>query len=388
MKEVEKYSLGGYAFTLEQDAATLVGDYLGELEKHYDGREGGSEIMDCIEERMAELLLEKAGREGVCTKAMIEEIIGILGKPEVIEAAGEEEAPEKEIPGQARNDYDGAGDDSKGARYESKGAGDDGRGRRAGTSSRKLYRDMNDRVVAGVCSGLAAYFKIDVALPRILFVLFSIIFLLGWRWNGSHAAVTVHFFFPILYAILWICMPPARTARQRWEQRGEDGTLNGIQRSIENGAREIDEAVRSVSNTQAARQFGTIFEKLIGIVLLLVAFSVLFTGGVITFGSGILGGKASFFGLGALFEQGMNELRSIAPSVAATLVHPWVHVLTAVVVFLPFIGLLYGALQLLFGFKSPKWHPGLVIFVLWLMSLLALAILMVTGMLTTQFTTI
>ena len=360
MKEVEKYSLGGYAFTLEQDAATLVGDYLGELEKHYDGREGGSEIMDCIEERMAELLLEKAGREGVCTKAMIEEIIGILGKPEVIEAAGEEE-----IPGQA-------GDDNK----------------RAGTSSRKLYRDMNDRVVAGVCSGLAAYFKIDVALPRILFVLFSIIFLLGWRWNGSHAAVTVHFFFPILYAILWICMPPARTARQRWEQRGEDGTLNGIQRSIENGAREIDEAVRSVSNTQAARQFGTIFEKLIGIVLLLVAFSVLFTGGVITFGSGILGGKASFFGLGALFEQGMNELRSIAPSVAATLVHPWVHVLTAVVVFLPFIGLLYGALQLLFGFKSPKWHPGLVIFVLWMMSLLALAILMVTGMLTTQFTTI
>jgi len=90
MKEVERFSLGGYAFTLEQDAASLVADYLGELEKYYDGREGGSEIMEGIEERMAELLLEKAGREGVCTREMIEAIIGILGKPEVIEAAGEE----------------------------------------------------------------------------------------------------------------------------------------------------------------------------------------------------------------------------------------------------------------------------------------------------------
>ena len=91
MKEVERFSLGGYAFTLEQDAASLVADYLGELEKYYDGREGGSEIMEGIEERMAELLLEKAGRDGVCTRGMIEEIIGILGKPEVIEAAGKRE---------------------------------------------------------------------------------------------------------------------------------------------------------------------------------------------------------------------------------------------------------------------------------------------------------
>ena len=365
MKEVERFSLGGYAFTLEQDAATLVGDYLGELEKYYDGRDGGSEIMEGIEERMAELLLEKAGRDGVCTRDMIAQIIDILGKPEVIEAAGEEDA--QGSPGQARDDGKGPANDRK---------------------KRKLYRDMNDKVVAGVCSGLAAYFKVDVALPRILFALFSIVFLLGWHWNGNHASLTFHLFFPILYVILWICMPAAKTARQRWEQRGEDGTVHSLQQSIENGARELDEAVRSISSTKAAHDFGVIFEKLIGVILLIVAFSVLFTGGVITFGSGILGNTHSFFGLGELFRQGMDELSHVAPSVAATLVHPWVHVLAAVVVFLPFLGLLYGALQLLFGFKSPKWHPGLVLFVLWLMSLLALAILVVTGVLTTQFMTV
>ncbi len=361
MKEVERFSLGGYAFTLEQDAASLVADYLGALEKYYNGREGGSEIMEGIEERMAELLLEKAGRDGVCTRGMIEQIIGILGKPEVIEAAGEEGEPQ-------------AGPANDGEKADE-------------APKRKLYRDMNDRMVAGVCSGLAAYFKVEAALPRILFAVFTLVFLLGWKWNGSHTIVTLHLFFPILYIILWICMPPARTVRQRWEQRGEDGTLSGIQRSIENGAKEVDEAVRRVASTPAASEFGRIFEKLVGVILLIVAFSVLFTGGMVTFGTGLFGGHG-FFGLGDLINRGINELRDVAPSVASTLLHPWVHALTAVVIFLPFLGILYGALQLLFGFKSPKWHPGLVIFVLWLMSLLALAILVVTGVVSTEFLTV
>ena len=362
MKEVERFSLGGYAFTLEQDAASLVGDYLGELEKYYNGREGGSDIMEGIEERMAELLLEKAGREGVCTREMIEQIIGILGKPEIIEAAGEEDAP-----GQARDDYKGARDNK---------------------NKRKLYRDMNDRIVAGVCSGIAAYLDTDPAIFRLLFALLTVASMFGWRWTGGHAGVTLHFAVPVLYLILWICMPAAKTVRQRWEQRGEDGTLSGIQRSIENGAREIDDAIQSVSRNETVNQVGNVLLKLFGIVLLIVAFSVLFTGGLVTFGSGIFGGKVSFFGLGDLFEQGMTELRSVAPSVAATLVNPWIHVLSAVVIFLPFIWLLYAALQLIFGFKSPRWHPGLVMIVLWILCLLALAILVTTGVLTTEFLTV
>ena len=371
MKEVDRVSLGGYAFTLEQDAAALAGEYLGELEKYYNGREGGSDIMEGIEERMAELLFEKAGRDGVCTREMIEQIIGILGKPEVIEAAGEDT-----YDGEQSSSFAGASGESR-----KKAAGEP-------RAKRKLYRDMNDKVVAGVCSGLAAYLDTDAALFRILFAVLTVVSCFSWRWTGSNFVNTLHFSVPILYIILWICMPAARTVRQRWEQRGEDGTLSGIQRSVENGAREIDDAIQSVNRNETVHQIGTILIKLVGIVLLIVAFSALFTGGLITFGSGILGGKNNFFGLGELFEQGMVELRSVAPSVAATLVHPWIHILTAVVIFLPFIGILYGALQLIFGFKSPKWHPGLVIFIIWILCLLALAILFATGILTTQFVSI
>ena len=91
MKEVEKVSLGGYAFTLDTDAAEFAAGYLGELERFYAGREGGGEILEGIEERMAELLREKCGQDGVVSKPMIEGIIAILGRPEEIEGVG---APE------------------------------------------------------------------------------------------------------------------------------------------------------------------------------------------------------------------------------------------------------------------------------------------------------
>ena len=348
MKEIERVSLGGYAFTLESDAARLAEDYLGELEKYYDGRAGGGEILDGIEERMAELLMEKAGRDGVVSRPMIEEAIGILGRPEDIEAAEEE----------------------------------------AGARQRKLYRDLENKMVAGVCSGLAAYFKQDVALFRILFVLFTVVFTFGFWHHGVGWRISMGA--PTIYVILWICMPAAKTVRQRWEQRGEDGTLNSIQRSVEAGAKEFEEAVKSVGQSSAWSEFANIFGKLIGVVLLIVGFAGLFTGSLWGFGSGWLGNRHGdgFLGLGRLYDQGLTELHMYAPQAAHALAQPGVNILVALVCFLPFLGILYGALQLLFGFKPPKWHPGLVIFILWLLSVVALGILVATGFISTELLTV
>lgn len=368
MKEIERVSLGGYAFTLESDAARLAEDYLGELEKYYDGRAGGGEILDGIEERMAELLMEKAGRDGVVSRPMIEEAIGILGRPEDIEAA-EEEA------GAAGNSPAGPANDGKGTSNDER-------------RQRKLYRDLENKMVAGVCSGLAAYFKQDVALFRILFVLFTVVFTFGFWHHGVGWRISMGA--PTIYVILWICMPAAKTVRQRWEQRGEDGTLNSIQRSVEAGAKEFEEAVKSVGQSSAWSEFANIFGKLIGVVLLIVGFAGLFTGSLWGFGSGWLGNRHGdgFLGLGRLYDQGLTELHMYAPQAAHALAQPGVNILVALVCFLPFLGILYGALQLLFGFKPPKWHPGLVIFILWLLSVVALGILVATGFISTELLTV
>ena len=195
---------------------------------------------------------------------------------------------------------------------------------------------------------------------------------------------------PTLYVILWICMPPAKTVRQRWEQRGVDGTLNGIQQSVEAGAKEFEEAVKSVGQSKAWGEFANVIGKFMGVILLIVGFAGLFTGSLWGFGSGWFGQRHGdgIFALGRLYDQGLAELRMNAPQAAAALTQPGINILVALVCFLPFLGILYGALQLLFGFKSPKWHPGLVIFILWLLAVVALGIMITTGFISTELLTI
>ena len=62
MKPVENVSIGGYVFTVENDACSIAENYLNELESFYLPKKSGSEIMEGIEERMAELLSKNAVR--------------------------------------------------------------------------------------------------------------------------------------------------------------------------------------------------------------------------------------------------------------------------------------------------------------------------------------
>ena len=60
MTKVEKVSIGGIAFVLDEEAYGILDSYLGELRDYYGDRDGGGEIMDDIEERLAELITEKS----------------------------------------------------------------------------------------------------------------------------------------------------------------------------------------------------------------------------------------------------------------------------------------------------------------------------------------
>ena len=344
MKEVERISLGGYAFTFEKDAAAIAQQYLNDLEKHYKNREGGAEILEGIEERMAELLQEKCGRDGVVTTADIESVKQILGKPEDIDT---EETTE--------------------SRYE------DG-------PRRRLYRSASDKIVAGVCGGLGSYLKVDPALFRIIFAAFTALgFLTHWHVFFFIPVLT----FPTIYLILWICMPEAKTVQQRCEQRGENGTLNDIERKIEKGAKEFETAVNKVGESTFFAEFASILGKIIGLIVLFIGFGGLFAGTLALFGSGRFGFSSGdgIFGLGLLYDRGLHELYLHAPNVARAFMQPGVNILMLMVVILPFLGLLYSGLQLIFGFKSPKWHPGLLIFILWLLCIIAAAVLIIIGVL-------
>ena len=194
MTEVQKVSIGGYAFTLEVEAYAIVKQYLDELNEHYSQLEGGAEVMEGIEERMAELLYEKCADDGVASVDEVNEIIAILGKPSAIESE----------------------DDPEPKRYFTQTPGNE-----KPREKKRLYRDPTGKMLGGVCSGLAAYFDIDVTLIRILF-------LAGLFCGG---------FGFWLYIIIWIVAPKALTPAQKCELRGWETSAENLAKFTDSSKR-------------------------------------------------------------------------------------------------------------------------------------------------------
>jgi phage shock protein C len=116
------------------------------------------------------------------------------------------------------------------------------------TVNKKLYRSETDKVIAGVCAGIADFFDIDPTLVRIAFVLITI-------FGGGGI---------ILYIILWLIIPSE-------ESNGEISQDN-----IKKGAGEIKaqagkfaEDAKEFSRTQNSRVLLGAVILILGIVLLL-----------------------------------------------------------------------------------------------------------------------
>lgn len=343
MKEIEKLSIGGYAFTFEKDAAAEVAQYLKGLEAHYMGQQGGKEIMEGIEERMAELLLDRCGTNGVVMMADVQGVIDILGRPERIEA-----------------------DDPEPGNPQEK-------------ARKKLFRDMENKRIAGVCAGLGNYFDFDVVLMRVLFAAVTLILF----FTGARHGVWSMFGF-VAYAVLWLAMPAARTARDRWAMKGDGSTLDDIQRSVRSGVREMGDAAR-----RGVREVGDAVRSPKGsevgkILLLIIGVGLLLSG---------VSGLASVSALGLLNSNGvisvpvdhlLDRIRVDWPIFYDYLSTPWVLVLSIAAVILPLIWLIYLGVRFIFGLKAPSWKPGLILFVLWLVVLVVLLVLGVFGTVATE----
>lgn len=322
MTEVEKVSIGGYAFTLEAEAYAVVRQYLDELDAFYAQQEGGTEVMEGFEERMAELLYEKCADDGVASVAEIRKIIDILGKPTAIASESGPDAV------QACAD---AGKEKKSEKKD----------------RRKLYRDPTNRQVAGVCSGLAAFFKCDVVLIRSIAIG---LFLLTVFPSGNGRTMLV---MPITYLVLWLAMPEARTVRQRWEM----GVSNPPAGS----------AVPTSGGRPLGSGLGRVLRVLFGCLLLLFAVAGLTAGLAVLFGPSLFGWE--------LFTETRREIAVHAPGFLPLTTSVLYIVSVLLSGFLPFVGMLYGGIMLLFNLNSPRWRPGLVIFVVWIIALTVFAVL-------------
>jgi phage shock protein PspC (stress-responsive transcriptional regulator) len=161
MKITENINLGGLIFTIDQDAFFRLQSYLETVGRYFGQKDESEEIQSDIESRIAEHFQSQLGKnKEVVTLADVEKAIEILGMPQDFGT----NTTQKNV-SQSRNNYQ---------------------------PYRRLFRDPDNSVLGGVCSGFGFYFNLDPVIVRVIFIL------LGLFAGGI-----------ILYLVLWIVLPAA-----------------------------------------------------------------------------------------------------------------------------------------------------------------------------------
>ncbi|MDP4587555.1 MAG: PspC domain-containing protein [Flavobacteriales bacterium] len=199
-------NIGGFAFNIDEQAYQNLLNYLKTIELAYGNQEGGDEIIADIEARIAELFSEKLNdAKQIITSADVEEVILIMGKPEQYES---EEA----------SNYENTTSNST-------------------RKNRKFYRDTEEGLLGGVCSGFSHYLGWD---PLWLRAIFIALVLLGF------AGIPI-------YILLWVLIPEAKTRAEKLHMRGEQINVENISRSINEELNNMGESIKGFGKKAAEK---------------------------------------------------------------------------------------------------------------------------------------
>jgi phage shock protein PspC (stress-responsive transcriptional regulator) len=348
MKKTFTINISGSIFHIDEDAYEKLQKYLQMLNRHFGTAVEGQEILQDIEARIAELFIEKTSNKmEVVTDSMVDEVMDRMGRPE---------------------DFMEPNDEEPTAKAQTGGSVQDGEPQ----IRRRLYRDGDNRVLGGVCSGLGAYFNIDMVILRVIFVVAIFI--------GFGASF-------LLYIILWIVVPKAKTTAQRLEMRGKEATISNIEKSIKEEVNEIGESYNrfknSESNDRGARmdRFGDVVGSILRVVLRVI---------VLLFGAAlIICGIASLIGFITTMAVGHSFLHGGAwnfgwdsdinmANLVNHFVSPGAYTISLIAILLlvgiPILVLLFIGTKLLFRYKTNNKLIGLGTFGLWLLALVTLII--------------
>ena len=188
MKKVITANIGGFCFVVEEDAYVRLDHYLNSFRASIANKQDIAEIMEDIEARMAEIFHEnlKSSHQVVDMK-LVDQVISQLGYPE---------------------GSPGVDEQTTGASY----AGGRTTVESSAKAPKRLFRDPDNTMLGGVCSGLGAYFDVDLVLVRA-------IFLVALLFGGASFWI---------YIIMWIVVPKANTIAEKLQMRGEPVTAENI----------------------------------------------------------------------------------------------------------------------------------------------------------------
>ncbi len=203
MNKTVSINLGGFFFHIDEDAYQKLNRYFDAIRRSLTP-DGKDEIMNDIEGRCAELLSEMMKNDKqVVSIREVDEVISVMGQPE-----------------DYRIDEDTT---TKSTNYTYFAPGN--------SASRKFYRDGDSAIVAGVCSGIAHYFRIDPLWIRIILVISL------FASFGSSL---------LIYILLWVLIPKAITTTEKLAMTGEAINISNIEKKVREEISTVSEKFQNV----------------------------------------------------------------------------------------------------------------------------------------------
>ncbi len=245
MKKNISINLFGTLYAIDEDAYNLLENYVDSMKNYFSHQQGGEEIADDIEHRIAELLWEKKekGAEAVNIE-MVKEIIHTIGNPAEIEQDVANDGVNTNE--SATTAGQGESADSTTSSFTSGTASFDNSYSNKNTAGvgRRLYRDMSDKVLGGVCSGLCKYMGCSdpiwfrLGAVALVFLLPNIFTLFGGLGQLFHLVrwftfnISFSFIVPLVYVLLWFIVPEARTPEDKLRMEGKDVNPDNIREEV------------------------------------------------------------------------------------------------------------------------------------------------------------
>ena len=184
MKKTVRINLGGSVFNVDDDAYLKLQNYLNAIDRQFGRHADRQEIMSDIEMRISELFSSTLNKsQQAITMLEVNEVIKIMGHPKEYADAGE---VEDEFERPRKSAY------------------------------KRMFRDSENRILGGVCSGMGSFFNVDPLIIRIMF----------------GASVLLYGTGTLVYIILWAIIPLAKTTADKLSMKGDPITISNIESSV------------------------------------------------------------------------------------------------------------------------------------------------------------
>ncbi|GGE39861.1 PspC domain-containing protein [Psychroflexus planctonicus] len=269
MNKTINVSLGKQFFHIDEEAFIVLKNYLDAIKRYLINEEGRDEILADVEARIAELFSEKLQSEREVVQVHeVERVIKIMGQPSDYKVEQEDDT------------YTNTQSETYSNRQNTQQS-----------TGKKFYRDEEKNLLGGVCAGLAHNFGIDILWMRILWM---VLFFLSY---GT---------FTILYVVLWIVVPAARTTAQKLAMMGEPINISNIEKKVKENAEKATNYAKNFDYEKAAQngkstvtrfveQLTEILSKVANVLVKIIGFILVFIAGL-----SLVGMFISFISFGSI----------------------------------------------------------------------------------------